>query len=924
MANTSTRMLQDGVELHYYIRIEGIGFMELGASKTLYVFSKIPDWSEGLTKKFIDGLHIPGSYSHSVDVIGGVESAGTLDFEFDEYFDGTGYQESPVWSDMFASSRALYHPDGASYPKTYLADTLLRAETSTITVADNTDFPSSGHVFIGNECITYTSKNGTTQLKTLSRGKHPVVTGQEFAYRHRFDESTAISAETAPIVTASPFTWFNRRIALYAFHRDQDGTWGTEAESMLLYKGIIESRAWTGEFYRFSTRSITSMLDRLVFTKSIVTRTTQGAQIPTHRGGIPYLTVMTYHTPDVLNLNVNGTGSFSLSSSHFGNPQDLREELNTAFQTEQGDNGDHLSLLPNTPDVLNEEYLINLNADASSADCVVFWAEPLRLYMRTGDGGAMPHFMAITSEAVANQPILIFPAHGTVLHRDETTLIRVSSVAGLVNRTLEDTGAISIDQGDGSGTGFMVVTGDDGDKQFIVRVWDSDTTLNPPELLVQPHEDLDIIPNNTLAHAPLVSIAGQAQMRECYVPLPSLSIFYHLLYMMTSTGESTSNGVYDVLPLDYGCGIPEDEVDVDAFVRFAGIFDGEHYPRRYVITKPTSLREIMEQEAKLLGVVFVTHNGQITIRESPDHAFRADNGVATLDEDNQDKGNERASYSESADGVYNAISIKHSYDPVREEFTGAPITIVDAASVDMFGQQRSLNIEHKGGRVSTASVAVAKLINRQLKFRFPFPRIDRSITRDLWGVLTLGDVVRFSDRTMPNQFTGEYGVSNLAGFIERISYDFKNRNGRVTVRLFPNDRVAPFAPSAEVSSYNAGTSTLTLVNTTFGGNMAGGNDTQMFAAGDEILICERNATNTAAADSWTRTIQSLTSTTITLDAALSSPAYSASKEYFVTYAAYATVDAGTNAESQFEQGSFQSGASGFIADSDGDFYPYTG
>lgn len=59
-----------------------------------------------------------------------------------------------------------YH---ATDNRTTLASALTAAETSTITVTDGTDLPSSGNVWVGCEKITYTGKTGNN-LTTLTRG----------------------------------------------------------------------------------------------------------------------------------------------------------------------------------------------------------------------------------------------------------------------------------------------------------------------------------------------------------------------------------------------------------------------------------------------------------------------------------------------------------------------------------------------------------------------------------------------------------------------------------------------------------------------------------------------------------------------------------------------------------------------------------
>lgn len=908
MATTASRLLDNQGEFHFYVRIEGIGFFEGGQSKSVYLFSRLPDWAAGATQKFIDGLMIPKGFSQSIDIIGGIESPSNLDIEFEEFYNNVGtvaYQTEPLWGSLFASSRAIYDIS-TNYPVTELTSTLTHAATVSMAVKSTAAFPTSGQLCIGNETITYTGKTATT-FTTLSRGLHPAATGDEARKRHRTQGADTATLDANPIVATVPFTWYNRRVALYLFHRDQDGTWGTEAESLLLYKGRITSRGWTGQHWKLSTRSIVGDLERTVFRLSNTPRSTVGYYVTAD-------TVGAFGSTKVTMIDSGGAilsaDSYSFAvSGFFASAFDIGASIiNGNFDAAPGDK------LPRVSFYLTDGGMEVFYTGPGAGSGVVEPATALGfVFLRDANGNRIQSFTPYALNVVGaivdhTYNLSVQQDGGYVVRRNVTETLRLNSNTGWY-----------ANQGDwplaAQSFAFGETATEGGYGLFVIP---SIIGGNPSQVQMR---FLGYTPKAMFYAEDLwVGKTGAAEFRQVFYPYLGDGLGAALLRMMVSTGESAIHGAYDVLVDGIGAGIDDNDIDLTSFTRLDEAFPELGAHRFLAIAKPTPLKEVLDYELKLLGYMIVMVDGKITLRPVPTFGYRSGTqSVLTLDESNQDKETDRPTYHESADGIYNTITLKYGWDEANEEFVASPITIVDIQSQDLFGKSRDLTIEHHSLRKEIGVESyIQHIIARMQAFRFPYPRVERTISRDLWARLDIGDRVRFTDRSMPSPYAATYGVTNVMGFVERLSYNYENRNGRVTLRLFPSNREAPFAPSAEVTAYDAGTFVLTVAATTFGGDGASGNDALLFDVGDQVRISERNPANVATADAWTREVASRTSTTIGLTTALSAPAFDATKEYFVTFARY-----DLSIAAQLLEASFQADQADGIILTTQDFYKYT-
>jgi len=329
--------------------------------------------------------------------------------------------------------------------------------------------------------------------------------------------------------------------------------------------------------------------------------------------------------------------------------------------------------------------------------------------------------------------------------------------------------------------------------------------------------------------------------------------------VLLSTGTSGYNhATYDVYPAGYGIGMAAADVDEDSIADALATFEAGQLYRTYIWTKPRSALEWLDEECRTLGLIVSLQNGGLTFRRAPTFST-AGLAVGTFDESNKAAINERiaierAAIQETPDGLWNTALLRGRWSPTREEY-GEAITLVDTVSVDGYGQSRILELGTQGMTGSSAGLVPSVLARMQI-FRFPFPRITRSIDRTTLEGLVVGNAWLLTDSGIPDPFTGARGVTNRLTYLEAFSFDFHAARGTVTLRMFPNQRAAPLAPSALLDydhvtgGYDAVSSPRRLYTKPTTYSEAGVKDVTYFPVGSKIRVIQQDAANPAAPLTW--------------------------------------------------------------------------
>jgi hypothetical protein len=199
-------------------------------------------------------------------------------------------------------------------------------------------------------------------------------------------------------------------------------------------------------------------------------------------------------------------------------------------------------------------------------------------------------------------------------------------------------------------------------------------------------------------------------------------------------------------------------------------------------------------------------------------------------------------------------------------------------------------------------------------------RIERTMDHRYFEQLAPGDIVTVVDDWARDPLTGARGVLNRAAFVTGVHYDLggptgardgavRPMAGEVRMNFLDTQRGSNYAPAAEIDStansggfsagYNSGTNTIRCVTHAYSHVIVlpdlfqGGTryitepaDAQSFLPNDVAVIVQIDPANTAAPITWQRTVLSQSGNDITFTAALSAPAWDATKLYRVIPAAY--------------------------------------
>jgi hypothetical protein len=215
----------------------------------------------GVARSGVSCLRTPGEEQSigSLDLGEMKISAGGLSFELVDFPDPA---DTATWylAKLFAPGRwstaALAYleqrTDGA--PLTYLD-----ADAVTIYTQDTSSLPASGTVHIGQETCTYAGKGLGPTLTGVVKGLYPCV-GSSWGMTYREPDPS----DDDVMIASHPFTWVNRRCALYVTTWDED-TSAWKAGALLVWCGrIAEGITWSPKkaAWVLSSRSILDDLDR--------------------------------------------------------------------------------------------------------------------------------------------------------------------------------------------------------------------------------------------------------------------------------------------------------------------------------------------------------------------------------------------------------------------------------------------------------------------------------------------------------------------------------------------------------------------------------------------------------------------------------------------------------------------------------------
>lgn len=804
--------------------------------------------------------------------------------------------------------------------ETYLTSTLTRT-TTTIPVYSTTGFPSSGEMWIGNECIEY-SAIGATSFTASVRGKYsPFGTSStssnpRFAQHHRAG-FVDYSVNVEPAVTQYRRSWNGAMVGIW-LHRVSNpllGTLDTKAQAQCIYAGIIDEpiddpdrNATVIKCVPFAERIRSAVLFRDQWKAKIepgmwvdasspnflledysgtTKRTTNALVVKTSGASGANEMNQGYYTVDqLITVIMKWLASEFSASRIFGQYQIGRVNMGTGMITRirwritgssavkwgLGLPGAVARLMgfadPNAT-VLNNNFVILASSTTGSTvyQSVDSQYQPLRNFVGSSQATLPRVLLSETAGTAIDQRNYLPPGYTDP-----------SGYSGYTSPGLFQLGDGTLFLGDlrayGSGYEIWIPTTN-------LHFDDIVTKLRAPDVYgnVEPIEVKQVL-----------SLSGSAS-----------SIIKSLFY---STGSSAYNeSTLDVLSFGAGLGIPWGllgsafELSIDAVLSTT--------PNMTVwLTKPTRFQELIDQDLVLLGMYLVWKNGGFVFSDfSMPLSTNSGGGtpLALTESNKAEQAGDRASHRTptrlTTEWAKQIVKIEWGYDFLEDKYTRQPYIIEDRTAIDNCGQD-IVTGSLKARNLDPADVpaAVDRLRGRLGFFTQPFHKIVRSLSLAQYEDLAPLDHVTITDDSARDPITGRRRVTARPALVLSHSSDFggpgRGLSGEIQLWLAPVNRAAYYAPAAEqdetyttggyTRGYNSATKTLRVKDSAY--SYSGGSvDATYFAAGDKIVWCEIDPSDPAAPDTGTDTVVSVSAPDIVLTTGFSP---SASKVYRIFSQAY--------------------------------------
>lgn len=913
-----------------YLRIEGVPYAPYATRQ--------PTWGLTSGAAFRKGLLLPSAdVSLAIDIITGMPRAGGMTFEFQDDADN-------FFSTLFSSGR--WDNDANMAYSRIRSPGIDRDDAATIPVDsaaafNGVTFPADFNV--GNETVLCSGKDNGANTLTISasgRGRFSAFS-PAYSYDHVPDSQTGLQPLiTAPKTTATipaPYTWIGRWVGLYVNYYDHDaGTFGSESESVLVWAGRIRSKNYTDrDTWELQCTHAMDEIGREVF-RRLGSSTVRGYTLRSSAAPHSIIFVRDSETTSPITYRATAT----LTAGVYADWDALAAEINSKIATltfkkvtdEATTLTRHASVSLEVDGIpmydgstfsakgvpvlsvyrdtaaLTDAY-IQYNVQFSSPElAAVFGLEPGRMWRPVNADHLSTTAAAVAEPSVCVSvlppPAAILAAPGPndlipVQHTDAFTVPQTTDPA--------DT------------KGYVIVQG-----KFLVHV----DQLDSANRTIRAVGAVNYPRSGTVADSSFVLVqpspnAEPIRIQQVFFRYESAVNFLVQLFLSTGT-YGYADATRDVLARGHGLAIPAALVDDDQIAGYLPQYITE--PNRwYYIDKSLRAEDLIRPETTLFsfGFTFRPATGKIGVVSLGDLSLPP--GTPTVSLAHRPERNDVLVYEEGVDTIVNRVRIQIDQDKSSGGAGwGATIELNERVSQDAFGEVRAVTIDHPYLRAEALSDAFNQtlgdlLVNKIRRFNRPWPTVRFEYLRGLYDLYP-GQIVAVTDSRLPDPFSGARGVTTLPARIISTRFDWKEMRGEATAiieaTLLP-DRKGVICPAARVSSRSAGApdDTLTLVQNDF--TAAPDRDVDLFDVGDAIRVVERNPTDPASPQVWSRTIVTKTASTNKITVATLA-GYDAGKTYLVEFDAWAT--AGATQRNGF---AFQGDATTKLIQSSGKTYYWT-
>jgi hypothetical protein len=923
MGTTDTALATGSGRFGYVLLIEGFPYLitdsnDLAAVLTAYAAS---EWDAALP-----GLKVVGSVKQSIEPFKEDLDIPELVFHVMDC-DGLDVFGKAVWKSKPSISTRLssvFEPAANG--------------SGTLTVKDNATgpaaFPSSGTLYLGTRAVAYSAKPTSSTFTVSAAGASTFSpftadTGNTYSLPGSMAEGQNWDVAAPPWVTDIPKTWIGKKVALY-IHRIVGGVWDTQAQAHLEFAGTIGSIEDGEGITVVKCRDLRKQIEDAVIHKS----QWRGYVKPGIwlAAGTKLKASVSYSTSAGGAVATSSSGEFTVVASGASGDDECDEGLY--------DYPDFLARLEAwlSADSIGGQWSfytkLREQGVRTSVRCVAtagMSVDYLKITLRC-TSAAVLEFMGFGDQYEGNDED---DAWLTVSRRKDytDTIIMTSNAPPYRVRALQareaygENQTLEMDAHDGvwwdhssylpSGIKGLAAGGNwsyvvIGESQLAIAEYSSDTELIDVTPIAGFGEVYDKISRDFIAPGVTYDDPADARLEVRQVVFLTGKFSEIVPRLLASIdGRGINHDDYDEFPS--GAAVPWSLLGDDFVDSCKALETSEGADVISVrLDRPTRLKDLLIPEVALRFAFLVFKDGGYRFVSPPvPNSATAD---WTLDETNKAVGpGEKVpmtSCAWSSDHMHNVVKVNY-----RQTHDGKfidHVTVKDATSIAMHGETEAIEIDAVNSVSDRASVSgstveslAANLSVRLFPmFSKPAKLITRTIAPSMYGICP-GDTVSFSDNLIRDPTTGARGISSRACICLASFHDYGHEGGRlageVTLLMSDEERVYPLSPAAEVdTSYTSGSyvdgydSTnyrLKLKSHSFS-KSTDSVDTASFSDNDLVDIVELDPADPASIDSWSRTIDSVStgSEYIQLTAALSSPSWSgATKKFVVIPQAYSAV-----------------------------------
>jgi hypothetical protein len=906
MGTTGTTLHDDpGAQLCFVLAIEGHDTLltshdDAAAVETAWAGT---DWSAAMR-----GLLPPGEIESEIEPFRPKLDHGSLTFVV-----------IPDEDDTFAE--AVFAPELATGHITELtAD--VDPEDTTINVKSTSGWASEGFVFIGTECMYYSSKTSTTlSVSAGNRARFSPFnaggsTTNKFARWHRLHNRNG-EPIAAPKVTDYPRTWIGKWVALYV-HVVRGGVVDVVAQAELLWSGrIADVRGAPDGTTQLACTDAREAIDSTVLMQDQFVGRLGNAH-PFHEGMSIRLVESTDLDTTISRYVIGGAdgelepGTYTAEEIIASINEWIRAEANMPSDWSFNVRSDGLvSILIGFDTTGVQRCFASVTAHAA------FWAtlgwdvfgrptldsddfEDSPIVLPNGDTTSSFH-LEIDKTRVLDSPTLLFLSDGSPLVAIIPPLserlfgssgeLTLESVTGTwINQTSELPDFIlrAVGAEDDEDWGLM----DIGGRAIAVVRRDSDTYFDQVFVL----KDL-----NDLLGAGRIELQQEPSTAEvvCRQVLllqgPAVELVPKLL--ATTGQEGYNHATFDVLGYGLGAAIPWDLLGFALVESVRGMF-WDAPTMTLVLERPTRLADVLLPELMLRNAALVQRAGKLlflapasSTTVTASFALDESNKAAPPDRPEQN----RSEWEYTRRFLVNHITVKYNRKALRDEYTGLIEASNEASKTD-FGIAEPITIEARNtmGDANQLDDSIQDVIFGLAglgltRFAQPLLRLTRSTDFSLYDAVA-GDTCSVTDSHVRDPETGQRGLSGKTGWILSHRFDWQERTGLMEILVVDDDRYGLYSPCADVddtadadgftSGYNNGTRTVRCYAHRY--SLSGETqDAQRFAAGDDVGIDELSPADPTSPLQWVRVVESVSGNDIVLTATLSSPTFDDTKKYRV-------------------------------------------